>query len=115
MLKVGLNSFQKIGSYITKHADSAVGNAFAKDVKQTVSADVKSGSQITTDTFQKAGGSTGSKVTKPISAVVSPKLTFEDVYKIAKLGNGRIKIIPKNPGMQINGKNLTSIEMPEYL
>ena len=94
MLKVGLNSFQKIGSYITKHADSAVGNVFAKDVKL--------GSQITTDTFQKAGISTGSKVTKPISAVVSPKLTFEDVYKIAKLGNGRIKIIPKNPGMQIN-------------
>ena len=107
MLKVGLNSFQKIGSYITKHADSAVGNVFAKDVKL--------GSQITTDTFQKAGISTGSKVTKPISAVVSPKLTFEDVYKIAKLGNGRIKIIPKNPGMQINGKNLTSFEMPEYL
>ena len=41
------------------------------------------------------------------------KLTFDDIYKVIKLGNGRIRFIPKI--QQANGKNIISLEMPEYL
>lgn len=41
------------------------------------------------------------------------KLTFGEVYDIVKLGNGRIKLLPKIS--QINGRNIIPLEMPEYL
>ena len=41
------------------------------------------------------------------------KCTFDDIYSIKNLGNGRIKLIPKVS--QFNGKDILPIEMPEYL
>lgn len=41
------------------------------------------------------------------------KLTFDDIYKVIKLGNGRVRFVPKI--QQANGKNIIPIEMPEYL
>ena len=41
------------------------------------------------------------------------ELTFDDIYKVIKFGNGRIKFIPKI--QQVNGKNIIPLEMPEYL
>lgn len=41
------------------------------------------------------------------------KLTFDDIYKVMKLGNGRVRFVPKM--QQANGKNIIPIEMPEYL
>ena len=41
------------------------------------------------------------------------ELTFDDIYKVIKLGNGRIRFVPKI--QQVNGKNIISLEMPEYL
>jgi hypothetical protein len=41
------------------------------------------------------------------------QLTFDDIYKVMKLGNGRIRFVPKL--QRVNGKNIISLEMPEYL
>lgn len=35
------------------------------------------------------------------------------IYKVMKLGNGRIRFVPKI--QQMNGKNIIPLEMPEYL
>lgn len=50
----------------------------------------------------------------PIYKLVSNRtFTFDDIYSIARLKNERIKIIPKISN--VNGKQLYSFEMPEYL
>lgn len=53
----------------------------------------------------------GQPVTDTFQAV--SKLTFDDIYKVIKLGNNRIKFLPKV--QQVNGKNIVPFEMPEYL
>ena len=41
------------------------------------------------------------------------KFTFDDIYKVMKLGNDRIMFVPKI--QQVNGKYIIPLEMQEYL
>lgn len=63
---------------------------------RTVSNIFQMKSQPVTDTFQAVS-----------------KITFDDIYKVIKLGNNRIRLVPKV--QQLNGKNIVPLEMPEYL
>lgn len=79
--------------------------------------------KIGTKILLRIGTSGSSSAVRPVSNVLKirsqpicdtfSKLTFDDIYKVMKLGNGRIKFVPKI--QQVNGKNIIPLEMPEYL
>lgn len=77
---------------------SRVGNATSRSSLTTKAASnvLKMRSQPVCDTFR--------RISEP---------TFDDIYKVIRLGNGRIRFIPKI--QQVNGKNIIPLEMPEYL
>lgn len=85
--KIALNLFQKIAPKITSRSIST---------KTATNVLLQMKSRPVTDTFQAAS-----------------TFTFDDIYKVIKLDNCRIKFLPKI--QQVNGKNIVPFEMPEYL
>jgi len=50
----------------------------------------------------------------PVNKLCTNKsFTFDDIYSVTRIKNGRLRIIPKFSN--VNGKQLHSFEMPEYL